>query len=89
MCFSYQRCEVLYFPNETFCYKKSYPKVLTFPFAEDLVIQKLNFLKVIQEKDRCFCQFNFKNDHLYHERLVNSKIFLSHLTKKSSIIFVS
>ena len=45
-------------------------------------MKKLKFLKVFQDKDRCFFLFNFKNVHLYRERLLNSKIFLSHLTKK-------
>ena len=42
-------------------------------------------LKLFQDKDRCFFLFNFKNDHLYHVRPLNSKTFLSHLTKKGSI----
>ena len=40
--------------------KKPYPKVVTFPFAGDLVIKKLKFLNVFQDKDRCFFLFNFK-----------------------------
>ena len=50
---------------------KKHPKVLTFAFAGDLVIRKLNILKVFQDKDRCFFLSNFKNDHIYHERLPN------------------
>ena len=69
--------------------KKTCPKLLTFAFAGDLVIKQLKFLKVLQDKDRCFFPFNFKNDHLYQERLLDSKIFLSHLTKKGSVISVS
>ena len=57
--------------------KKPYPKVVTFPFAGDLVIKKLKFLKVFQDKDRCFFLFNFKNEHLYHERLLIRKFFLA------------
>ena len=34
--------------------KKPYPEVVTFPFAGDLVIKKLKFLNVFQDKDRCF-----------------------------------
>ena len=67
---------------------KKCPKVLTFAFAGELVIKKLIFLKVFQDKDQFFFLFNFKNDHLYHERFLNSKIFLSQLTKKSPVISV-
>ena len=38
--------------------KKTYPKVLTFAFAGDLVIKKFNFLKVFQDKaDIFYIQF--------------------------------
>ena len=57
--------------------KKPYPKVVTFPFAGDLVIKKLKFLNVFQDKDRCFFLFNFKNEHLYLERLLIQKFFLA------------
>ena len=57
--------------------KKPYPKVVTFPFAGDLVIKKLKFLNVFQDKYRCFFFFFFKNEHLYHERLLIRKFFLA------------
>ena len=65
---------------------KKHPKVLTFAFAEGLVIKKLKFLKVFQDKDRCLFLFSSKNDCFYHERLLNSKHFLSHLRKKGSVV---
>ena len=83
--FFYQKLKWLYFTNDTLCYKETYPKVLTFAFAGDLVIKQLKFLKVFQDKDRLFFLFNFKNDDLYHERLLNSR----HLTKRGSVISVS
>ena len=69
--------------------KTACPKVLIFAFAGDLIKKKLKFWKVFQDKDRCFSLFNFKNDHFYYKRLLNSKIVLGHLSKKVSIISLS
>lgn len=49
--------------------KKTYPRVLKFAFAGDLVTEKLTFLKVFQDKDRCCFLFNFENDCFYYEKL--------------------
>ena len=89
MCFSYQKFEMAIFANDIPCYKKAYRKVLTLAFAEDIVIKKFKSLEVFRDKGRCFFLFTFKNDHLFYERLLNSKIFHSHLTKNGSVISVS